>query len=238
MTEFATNRDVNEFPILGDYDPGQFIFDYFNEMQMKDLAQSLGVDLIQSREIRRDRASSGNWKLSVRIVEAGGGDQRSAGEVAAHLGALPTATLIEVLVRLREQVRLYTGSDLSADQTLGAWMAAMRNRSWMLEEAVWEVEEGPLSVTLLTTLNHTGPSPGATVIKVQIPGERNEFTPSGRLRLTSGRHIGATVFAQPEQWDEDRRELIAIAHAVFARMGDPRFRWRGASFGDNSDSGY
>jgi hypothetical protein len=109
---------VQEFPILGDYDPGQFIFDYFNDVQIKDLAQSLGVDLVQSREITRDKAANGSWKLTVKVVEAGGGIQRSAGESAAHLGALPTATLIEVLVKLREQVRLFTESQSFAEQRL------------------------------------------------------------------------------------------------------------------------
>jgi hypothetical protein len=238
MTELSSVRGMREFPILGDYDPGQFVFDYFNEMQIKDLAQSLGLDLVQSREVKRERASSGNWKFSVKVVETGVSAQRLTGESAAHLGALPTATLIEVLVRLREERRLDVLSQPTVDRTLDACRAAMGRLSWVIVEGLWRVHAEPISLVLLCTADGADLSEESLIVRVEVPGGLDDFTPSGRLRLTPGRQIRAHIFAQPEHWNEERREFTVIGHAVFARMGDSRFRWHRARFGDSSDGDF
>ena len=137
MTNVADPREnLRELSILGRYDPGQFVFDYFNDTQMKDLAQSLGLDLAQSREIRREKADNGNWKVTVKVVEVGSGAQRSTAESAAHAGALQTATLSEVLVRLSDGGRLYVLSHPSVEDTIAGCQVAVRRLSWAIVDGV------------------------------------------------------------------------------------------------------
>jgi hypothetical protein len=226
----------------GEYDPGQFVFDYFNDPQLSDLAQSLGLDLATSRQITREKHASGNLKATIKVVEVSGGAGGSTAEAVAHTGPLQTATLLEVLVRLREQVRLFILSEPRVDGPTGmlaACDAAAHERGWIVVEGFWRVQAEPLALQLIRVSEDADAlDDHRLTIGIEVPARTAELTPTGRRRLGSDRVIRADVFAQTEHWSKDDQEFIAIAHAVFARLGDPRFGWHGASFGDNSNGDF
>jgi hypothetical protein len=230
-------RDLSILGVDGD-DPRPFVFDYFNDSQIKDLAQSLDLDLALSREIKQEQARSGGWKVSAKVAEVGVGSQLSAGESAAYSGPLQTETLIAVLVRLRQQIRLHTLSHSSVDHVRVAAKAAIWESGWVIVDGLWQVGD-PLSLTLIRTSEGAELLDGHLEVWIDVPANPDELTPTGRARLRPGRQITADVFAQPEQWNESGSKFTAIAHAVFARKGHWDFKWMGASLRvENPDDGY
>lgn len=229
MTDSADSWRRRDLSILGEGgDPRPFVFDYFNDSQIKDLAQSLDLDLALSREIKQEQASKADWKVSAKVAEVGGGGQLSAGRSAAYSGPLQTETLIAVLVRLRQQIRLHTLSHSSVDHVRVAAKAAIWESGWVIVDGLWQVGE-PLSLTLIRTSEGAEPIDGHLEVRMDVPANHDELTPTGRVRLRSGQQVTADVFAQPEQWNENGSQFTAIAHAVFARKGHWNFRWKGAS---------
>jgi hypothetical protein len=225
-----------------EYDPGQFVFDYFNDRQLADVAQGLGLDLAQSRQVTRDVRDRGDVKVSLKVLELGGGRDRGAAEAATHAGAMHTATLIEILVRLRQAARLHALAQTSLDGPSGmlaACRAAASNRSWVIVDGDWVVSEAGLSLRLIRAAGAERDFDAGDInVEAEIPALREELMPTGRTRLVAGRTIAANVFGHIETWAEDDKRLTITVHAEFARIGDPRFSWSGASFGDNSDGDF
>lgn len=223
------------------YDPGHFVFDYFNDVQLKDLAQSLGIDLAVSRQLLREENSSSAAKVSIKVLEVTGGQQSTVTESSVHSGPMPTMTLLEILSRLRAEIRLWSVSQThvaGANGVASACKAAASEHGWVIVEGIWEVCTKPLALRLLKTSDDAEPLDGRFNLTVGLPGTVEDLTSSGKVRFATGRPIRADVFAQTDYWCEEDHEFIAVAHAVFARMGDPRFAWHGASFGENSNSDF
>ena len=226
----------------GDYDPGALVFDWFNERQLADLAQSLGLNLELARQITRDKKGTDGLKVSLKVVELSGGNERGLAEAATHAGALPTATFIEIYVRLRRESRLQVLSKPSVDGPTGmlaACRSAASSDTWALIEGDWTVSHDPICLTLVRPAGASRDlEDGELRLEALIPAKPDELLPTGRVRLTPGLRLRATVFGQIESWIEQEPSLTLIAHAEFARVGDPRFEWHGRSYGDASNGDF
>ena len=205
----------------GDYDPGALVFDWFNERQLADLAQSLGLNLELARQITRDKKGTDGLKVSLKVVELSGGNERGLAEAATHAGALPTATFIEIYVRLRRESRLQVLSKPSVDGPTGmlaACRSAASSDTWALIEGDWTVSHDPICLTLVRPAGASRDlEDGELRLEALIPAKPDELLPTGRVRLTPGLRLRATVFGQIESWIEQEPSLTLIAHAEFAR---------------------
>jgi hypothetical protein len=224
----------------GQYDPGHFVFDYFNDAQLYDLAQSLGGDPSVNRQVVREGGRNIDTKFTLKILEVNAGVASKLAETTNFAGSLHTAVLIDILARLNKseedwEGRLIRLSRTGTDEMRGACENAASRRTWVMIEGRWRVEgEEP-------SLLHFVPEPSsshvdAVSISVEVPARSEELTHSGRVRIRPGREVEAAVFAQPETWVRDERRFTAIAHAVFARLGDPRFEWSSAKLWSTGDS--
>lgn len=220
-----------------EYDPGQFLFDYVNDRQLADVAQSLGLDLAESRQITRDTRGGGSAKFSLKVVELANTHDDGLAESAAHAGAMHTATLIAILARLKQAAALSVLSQPSVDGPGGmvaACSAAAASHSWTVVDGDWVVGADGQRLTLVRSSAARADLDADDIrIEVEIPALPDEVLPTGRVRLVDMRRIAASVFGHVEAWDEADRRAAVIAQAVFLRIGDPRFTWSGASFGDN-----
>jgi hypothetical protein len=227
----------------GWYDPGHFLFDYFNVAQLSDLAQNLGSDPTVGREVVREGSGNASVKFSVKVFEVNKEGVGKLSETRSFAGSLPTALLIEVLARLNrsdEEGRLIRLSRTSMQEMINACEHAAKRRTFVILEGQWVVE-GDDPYILRYIPDNSMQSVDAVEISMEIPARAEEFTPSGRARIKLGKRIEAAAFAQPETWDQQERRFNAIAHAVFARLGDPKFEWDSArlwSSGDSSDGDF
>lgn len=235
--------DVTRWLALGgDYDPGALVFDYFNDRQLGDLAQSLGLNLALSRQVTRDKEGAGQLKVSLKVVEVAASDKHGSAEAATHAGSMPTAIFIEIYVRLRQELRVQVLSHPRVDGPTGmlaACRSAVSDRSWVIVEGDWTVSEAPLSLTLVRSAGAPEDlDRDELTITAAVPADHDELLPTGRVRLAPGRRILGTVFGQIDAWNEANRCLALIAHAEFMRIGDPRFQWHGRSFGVSSNGDF
>jgi hypothetical protein len=149
--------------------------------------------------------------------------------------------LIAMLARLDDQSRLY-GLPGRANDPAGLVAASRRaaaDHGWVIVEGSWTVSSEPITTELVR------PTPygqdlddGDVTVKALVPARRDDLLPTGRLRLTPDNRTEADVFGHIDGWDDSARSLAVIADAVFARVGDPRFEWKGASFGDNRNGDF
>jgi hypothetical protein len=176
------------------------------------------------------------------VVELGAGTQQSASESATHAGALPTLMLIQILAELERQKRLHPIAQPRVEGPSGMLAAcrdAASRRGWVIVDGEWTVSEQPLALRLVRAAQaRSDLGEHELVVQAVVPAIADELTPTGRVRLTSGQRIAANTFGHIERWSEDDRQLTVIALAAFARVGDPRFQWRGASFGDNANGDF
>jgi hypothetical protein len=222
------------------YDPGQFVFDYFNESQLSDIAQGLGINLATSRLVSHESTTGANGKFAL-VVEFGASHDRKAGEAANYQGMLQTATIVEVLVRLQQARRLaaHTVARGTLSAIGGAWHTAAET-GWLIAESMWHVGVDPLVLRLAGGSCSSDSLDEPPDVVIEVPAVSNELTPSGRVRLRRDQCIKASVFAQVEKWGRDQTHVVGIAHAVFARQGDHRFEWQGVqySYGSNGSGGF
>lgn len=96
-----TGTEVTSSAKLGGrYDPGHFVFDYFNEPQLYDLAQSLGSDPTVARQVVREGGRNASTKFTVKVLEVTTGRDAKLSESTTLPGSLHTAVLIDILARL------------------------------------------------------------------------------------------------------------------------------------------
>jgi hypothetical protein len=207
--------------------PGQFVFDFFNHAQLQDLAQSVGFDPTTARTVSGATTTGVEGKLNF-VLEVGANRGRTRAESSTLVGALETATLIEIVVALLRQIRLWSISHDTADDVTRHCRDAAAGYGWAMLAGFWRVGADGRSLHLLRT-EASGALEGIVAVDVEIAGTAAEFTGSGRVRLAPNREIRADVLAQTEAWDENAKRLTAIGHAVFARLGDRAFQWHGAS---------
>ena len=229
--------------LRSEYDPGQFVFDYFNSRQLADVAQSLGIELAEARQVTREDRNATDAEFSLRVVALSGGRERGTSASETLAGVLPTAALIEILARIQSRSRLQVITRPTVEGPTGMIAAcrdAVDRRSWVILEGEWLVHQGPLRLQLVRAEGATSDlRDGECSVEAIVPASMDELMPTGRVRLTTGRRISANVFGQIESWSEEAEaRLEVIAHAEFARLGDTRFDWRGASFGDNSNGDF
>lgn len=211
--------------LRADYDPGEFVFDFFNSAQLMDLAQSLGLDPMVSRHVNREMKSSDDASLSVKVLAVTRGREQGVAESATHLGVLPTAMLIEILSALNKRWRLWTPRGGSVEAIAGICKNAASNCGWVVIPGLWRVALDTFSLELVRTSEEDEPLDDRLSLRVDVPAQVADLTATGRVRFTADREIRADIFAQSEFWSDDKRQFLGIAHAVFARMGDRRFRW-------------
>jgi hypothetical protein len=236
MSESATYEVLRT-----EYDPGEFIFDFYNGAQVRNLAQSLGIDLAQSREVTKETTRNGEVKLSVGPLGFGGGGGQAVATSTSLSGDLESAVFLSVAARLREELHLFSLSQSRVDGPHGmikACEAASSADGWVIAEGTWELASDRLALRLAAVEDMAEPLGGRIGVEMMVPGEPADLTATGRLRFVPGRPIRATVFAHCEDWNPEERRLVGIAHAVFKRQGEPRYRWPGASFGDNSNGDF
>jgi hypothetical protein len=217
--------DSSRVLLHADYDPGEFVFDYFNQSQLLDLAQSLGFDPMVSRQVSREKSSSSEGKATIKVFEIGRRSEHGVAESATHVGALANAIMIMILSRLMRQNRLWAVSTPSVDSIARTLETATRSYGWLIIGGFWRVETDPPSLRLIKMSAESANIEDQLLVKIDIPVKSPALTGSGSLRLTGGRDIRADVFAQTENWDSESGQFLGIGHAVFARMGDPRFHW-------------
>lgn len=210
------------------YDPGEFVFDYFNEAQLLDLAQSLAFDPMVSRQVTREISTGGDVKATIKVLEIGRRNQQGVAEAATHVGVLANALLIGIISRLLRHGRLWAVSTPSVESIARTLETATHNYGWLIIEGLWRVEADPPSLRLLKIAGGNATIEDQLLVRIDIPLKSTALTDSGSLRLQAGRDIRADVFAQTEDLDRESGHFVGIGHAVFARMGDPRFQWRSA----------
>ncbi len=177
-------------------------------------------------------------KFTVGVFELNAGGSRKAAETSTYSGLLPTALMIDLIGRARH--RLIRMSPSVPAKLRQQCADAANRRMWVIAESTWQVQGGDQlalrSATVSADAEHTAPE-----LVFEVPAREDELTISGRGRLRPGRRINAGIFAQTEGWDPEAGRFTAIAHAVFARLGDPKFEWQGAellSTGDNSNGDF
>lgn len=210
------------------YDPGQFVFDYFNEAQLLDLAQSLGFDPMVSRQLTRETSTGGDVKATIKVLEIGRRNEDGVAESATHVGALANALLIGIVSRLLRHRRLWAVPTPGVELIARTLETATRNYGWLIISGLWRVEADPPALRLLKISGGNATIEDQSLVRIGIPLKSTALTDSGSLRLQGGRDIRADVFAQTDDLDSESGQFVGIGHAVFARMGDPRFQWSSA----------
>lgn len=225
---FATYREPGgaaRSALRAKYDPGEFVFDFFNNAQVMDLAQGLGLDPMVSRHVTREIKSSDDASLSVKVLAVTRGREQGFAESATHLGVTPTAILIEILSALYKRGRLWTPQGCSVEAIADTCKTAASDRGWVVIPGLWRVATDPFRLELLRASEEYEPLDDRLSLRVDVPARVTDLTATGRVRFMADRQIRADIFAQSELWSDDKRQFVGIAHAVFARMGDRRFRW-------------
>ncbi len=229
--------DSSRALLRADYDPGEFVFDYFNEPQLLDLAQSLGFDPMVSRQVTREESSSIDGKATIKVLEIGGRNERGNAESATHVGALANAVLIGIVSRLLRHDRLWAVPAPNRESIAKTLETATHNYGWLIIEGIWRVEADPPSLRLVKISGASANIEDQLLVRIDIPLNSPALTGSGSLRLKGGRDIRADVFAQTDDLDSQSGQFVGIGHAVFARMGDPKFYWHSASPYDPGSGG-
>jgi hypothetical protein len=217
--------------ITFDFRPGQLVFDYYNVVQLADVAQSLGLDLALTRSINREEGGKSGAKATIKIPEVSGEKSNSTSESTTIAGTLPTAVFLQILGQLDHQMSIRS-VDLDGDSDAVSFLLgnAVNGNEWLLLTGVFTVDAESVCLR-----GGAGPEQTTPTATVHIPKDDTELTPTGKIRLRKLQRIKADVLAQAEGWSEERNELTVIAHAVLTRVGgDPRFSWGLTRYDTNS----
>ena len=131
--------------------PGTPVFDFFNEAQLRDVAQGLGLDLAISRQVSLTSAKGAGVKATIKLVELQRELKSEISRGTSRQGASATAVTPSILARLQRRSAL-AALNASKPTDLVSVVRAQKDM-WAIIQGTWRVEASTEHISLRLTLD-------------------------------------------------------------------------------------